>query len=78
MFYTTIASTISPAIISLIINVLGGANVAPILYGKILTIFVLIGYCGAIPFFYLAGKSYKKHMECLETSGWRLMLQYNF
>jgi len=67
LFYCTIAETISPAIISLIINFIGGANIAPSFYGKIISIFVLIGYCGAIPFFYLAGKSYKKFK--LATSG---------
>lgn len=64
MFYMTIASTLSPIIINLIINVLGGPTVD--LYAKILTIFSFIGYCGAVPFFYLAGKSYEKHMKSLE------------
>jgi hypothetical protein len=47
---------------SFIANALG-ASTNPSVYGKILTVFALVGYWGSIPFWYLAGKSYTKHME---------------
>ena len=40
-----------------------GASVNPSVYGQLLGIFAGIGYWGSIPFFYLAGRSYKKFME---------------
>jgi hypothetical protein len=33
------------------------------LYGPIITIFVGLSYLGSVPFWYLAGKEYKKFME---------------
>jgi len=47
---------------SFIANALG-ASTNPSVYGKILTVFALVGYWGSIPFWYLAGKSYTEHME---------------
>lgn len=75
MFYCTIAETVSPAIISLIINFIGVPNMNPSFYGNIISIFVLIGYGGAIPFFYLAGKSYKKFK--LANEGWKSIIFIN-
>jgi len=74
LFYCTIAETVSPAIISLIINLIGVPNINPSFYGNIISIFVLIGYGGAIPFFYLAGKSYKKFN--LANEGWKSIIFY--
>ena len=62
MFYQTIAATICPLIFSKISLGLGvAAN--PGIYGTLLAVFACFGYWGSIPFWYLAGKSYKKHME---------------
>lgn len=35
----------------------------PYLYGPIITIFVCLSYLGSVPFWWLAGKEYKKFME---------------
>jgi hypothetical protein len=40
-----------------------GASQNPAIYGYLIAMFGLIGYWGSIPFWYMAGKSYKKDME---------------
>ena len=62
MFYTTITSTAAPLFVSMIINGLGATN-NPVFLGQVLSVFSLVGYWGSIPFFYLAGKNYKKYVE---------------
>ena len=39
-----------------------GAVSNPALYGPIITGMVLIGFGGSVPFWYLAGKEYKKQV----------------
>ena len=62
MFYQTIASTACPIMFSLLSTYLGAAS-NPGVYGTMITIFSCLGYWGSIPFWYLAGRAYKKHME---------------
>lgn len=62
MFYQTIAATICPILFSKV-GMLMGASSNPMIYGKLVAVFSLAGYWGSIPFWWLAGKSYKKHME---------------
>jgi len=62
MFFTTISSTIAPILFSAFSKNLGAAA-NPSIYGYIITVFALIGYWGSLPFWYMAGKSYKKFME---------------
>jgi hypothetical protein len=33
------------------------------MYGPLIAGFSILGFCGSIPFWYLAGKNYKKDME---------------
>ena len=61
-FCITLAQTISPAIFSPIANSLG-CLVNPAMYGPLITSFVGLSYLGSIPFWFKAGKAYKKHME---------------
>jgi hypothetical protein len=61
VFWTAIAATLCPITFSSAANYLGAAA-NPALYGYILTGFAALGYWGSIPFWWLAGKSYKKHM----------------
>ena len=56
------AATICPILFSKVGMGLGAAA-NPAIYGKLVAIFALVGYWGSIPFWWLAGKSYKKHME---------------
>lgn len=58
-FYNTIASTISPIVFNKVAIAFNCAS-NPTLYGPILTLFCLIGYGGSVPFFWKAGKEYKK------------------
>lgn len=61
-FCITLAQTISPAIFGAIANKIGClAN--PALYGPLITGAVAFGYLGSLPFWWKAGKAYKKHME---------------
>jgi hypothetical protein len=61
LFYTALAATISPAVFGYLANSLGAAA-NPAIYGFLLTLFTLIGYGGSVPFFWLAGREYKKFM----------------
>lgn len=60
-FFKTVAGGMSPLIFSKITTSLG-ASASPSLYGRILSLFGFIGYWGCIPFWWLAGQSYKAHM----------------
>lgn len=62
VFWTAIAATACPIAFSSVANFFGAAA-NPAIYGNILTGFALLGYWGSIPFWWLAGKSYKRHME---------------
>lgn len=61
-FCITVAQTISPAIFGYLANSFG-ALTNPVLYGPLITGFVGLSYLGSIPFWFKAGKAYKKHME---------------
>ena len=61
-FCITLPQTISPAIFSFLANKVG-AIANPTLYGPLIAGFTLFGYVGLIPFWWRAGKHYKKHME---------------
>lgn len=60
MFYQTVAATICPILFSKIATSLGAAA-NPTIYGTILAGFALVGYWGSIPFWWLAGRSYKSY-----------------
>ena len=62
MFYQTITATLAPLLFSKISLSLGASG-NPAVYGTVISIFASAGYWGSIPFWYLAGKSYKKNME---------------
>jgi hypothetical protein len=62
MFYTTVMATICPIFFSFVANFFGAAA-DPKIYGYVLTFFAGLGYWGSIPFWWLAGRSYKKYME---------------
>ena len=62
MFYTTVMATICPIFFSFVSNFFGAGD-DPRIYGYVLTFFAGLGYWGSIPFWWLAGKSYKKYME---------------
>ena len=49
-----------------------GALTNPKLYGPLITTFVGISYLGSIPFWYMAGKNYKKFMEEKDAENARL------
>lgn len=61
-FSIFMAQTIAPAIFGWVANSLG-ALTNPTLYGPILTVSVALSYWGSLPFWWKAGKYYKKHME---------------
>ena len=62
MFYQTVAATLCPILFSKIATTMGAAA-NPSLYGKILALFALVGYWGSIPFWWLAGRSYKEYKQ---------------
>lgn len=61
-FCITVAQTLSPAIFGIFANKLG-CLVNPAMYGPLITGAVVFGYLGSLPFWYRAGKAYKKFME---------------
>jgi len=67
-FCITMAQTLSPAIFTAFANKMGALS-NPALYGPLITGFVAISYWGSIPFWWAAGKSYKKHMDEAEGTG---------
>ena len=62
MFYQTIAGGVCPLLFSKIATGMG-ASATPALYGKLLAVFALFGYWGSIPFWWLAGRSYKAFVQ---------------
>ena len=58
-FYTTVASTISPILFNGIVKNFNTA-LNPGIYGILLTIFCGVGYLGSVPFFWKAGREFKK------------------
>ena len=62
VFFTAIAATVAPIFFSNVANFIGAAA-NPALYGYVLTGFAFLGYWGSVPFWWLAGKSYKKYMS---------------
>jgi len=73
-FCITLAQTLSPVIFGQIANSMGClAN--PKLYGPLITTFVFLSYLGSIPFWWLAGKAYKKHMVDKDEENARLQAQ---
>lgn len=64
LFFTTIAGTISTAILNVLSNAYihdkSSPDYHPERFGYILCAFVVFGYLCSIPFFYLAGLSYTK------------------
>lgn len=61
LFYTALAATISPAVFGYLANFLGAAA-NPSIYGFLLTGSTILGYGGSVPFFWLAGREYKRYM----------------
>lgn len=70
-FCITLAQTVSPVIFGQIANRMGCLT-NPALYGPLITTFVGLSYLGSIPFWYLAGKNYKKVMEEKDAENARL------
>ena len=65
LFYLTIAGCFSTVLLGQAANMLGAAT-NPAIYGKLIFLWSAIGYLGAIPSFWKAGKLYKKRMDTLE------------
>lgn len=61
-FCITVAQTLSPAIFGYFANMFGCLT-NPAMYGPLITSAVAFGYLGSLPFWFNAGKAYKKHME---------------
>ena len=61
-FYTAISATFAPIIFTKLAK-LFGAQANPYIYGYLIAFFGIIGYWGSIPLWWMAGRSYKKHME---------------
>ena len=62
MFYTTVMATVCPIFFSFVSNYFGAGG-DPRIYGYVLTSFAALGYWGSIPFWWLAGRSYKEYMQ---------------
>ena len=60
-FFQTIAATLSPTLISFLASYFNAPS-NPAIYGKILTGCAAVGYLGSIPFWLLAGRSYRNEM----------------
>jgi MFS family permease len=65
LFYLTIAGCISTVLLGQAANMMGAAT-NPAVYGKLLSIWSAIGYIGAVPAFWKAGKLYQKKMNQVE------------
>lgn len=62
LFFTTISGTISTFLLGQFVQTYE-LDKYPERYGYILCAFVFFSYLGSIPFFYLAGNSYKDMLE---------------
>ena len=72
-FAITLPQTISPVIFGWFANKFGVlAN--PAMYGPLITAFVAFSYLGSLPFWWRAGKNYKKFMEEKDEENARLNL----
>lgn len=56
------AQTVAPVLFGLIANYMGALK-NPALYGPLIFAFVFFSYLGSVPFWYMAGKEYKKFIE---------------
>jgi MFS family permease len=65
LFYLTIAGCFSTVLLGQVANMLGAAA-NPAIYGKLISLWSVIGYVGSIPCFWKAGKLYKDKMDQLE------------
>jgi hypothetical protein len=52
-----------------------GCIANPAMYGPLITGFVTLSYLGSLPFWFNAGKAYKKHMEEKDEQAAALLLQ---
>ena len=58
----TLAQTVGPLILNYL-SVKFGAATNPAVWGTLITFTTLLGHFGSVPAWYLAGKSYTKHMK---------------
>jgi hypothetical protein len=65
LFYLTIVGCFSTVLLGQVANMLGAAA-NPAIYGKLISLWSVIGYIGSIPAFWKAGKLYKAKMDNLE------------
>ena len=61
LFFTTISGTISTILLGQFSETFDVTQY-PERYGYILCAFVFFSYLGSVPFFFLAGNAYKKHL----------------
>ena len=68
VFYVMIISMLSPILFGSVTNYF---NVAanPKVYGYVISLFAMLGYLGSLPFWFMAGKSYKQEMENKTSDG---------
>jgi hypothetical protein len=59
LFYLTIVGCFSTVLLGQVANMLGAAT-NPAIYGKLISLWSVIGYVGSIPCFWKAGKLYKE------------------
>ena len=60
LLFATFAGTFSTQLMDYLNQSLGASSSNPEIYGYTLAAFTAISYLGSIPFFYLAGRSYKE------------------
>jgi len=70
-FSITMAQTIAPIIFGYFAK-WAGVLANPVLYGPLITGFVAVSYLGSLPFWFRAGKHYKKYMEDKDAENARL------
>ena len=61
-FYMTIAGTVGTALCGIISNGLN-ASANPYMFGRILAVITTASSLASIPFYWLAGKYFKEHIE---------------
>ena len=62
LFYLVVTGCFSTVLLGYVSNLLGAAS-NPIIYGKLIFIWSLIGYLGCIPCFWISGKLYQKFIQ---------------
>lgn len=70
LFYLTIVGCFSTVLLGQVANMLGAAT-NPAIYGKLISLWSVIGYVGSIPCFWKAGKLYKEKMDKSEQEAQR-------